>query len=88
MPGTQTGTQKSKATSKASGRGLVVAGKSKQRNSGVRPDAGSAIGAQERQMLIARAAYFRAEKRGFAPGGELEDWVEAEAEVLRLTGGA
>ena len=39
-------------------------------------------------MLVARAAYFRAEKRGFAPGGELQDWVEAETEVLRLTGGA
>jgi hypothetical protein len=39
-------------------------------------------------MLVARAAYFLAEKRGFAPGGELQDWVEAETEVLWLTGGA
>jgi hypothetical protein len=39
-------------------------------------------------MMIARAAYFRAEKRGFAPGNELQDWVEAEAEVLQLIGGA
>jgi hypothetical protein len=29
---------------------------------------------------IAVAAYFRAERRGFAPGGELEDWLCAEAE--------
>jgi len=29
---------------------------------------------------IAVAAYFRAEKRGFDPGGELEDWLSAEAE--------
>jgi hypothetical protein len=29
---------------------------------------------------IAVAAYFRAEKRGFAPGGELEDWLAAETE--------
>ena len=29
---------------------------------------------------IAVAAYFRAEKRGFAPGGELGDWLAAEAE--------
>jgi len=28
-------------------------------------------------MLVARIVYFRAEKRGFAPGGELQDWVEA-----------
>ncbi|WP_341892843.1 DUF2934 domain-containing protein [Variovorax sp. YR752] len=28
--------------------------------------------------MIAEAAYFRAQARGFAPGGELEDWLEAE----------
>ena len=27
------------------------------------------------------AAYYRAERRGFAPGGEVEDWIEAEREV-------
>ena len=32
---------------------------------------------------IARAAYFRAERRGFAPGRELEDWLAAEAELKR-----
>ena len=31
--------------------------------------------------LIAVAAYYRAEKRGFAPGAELQDWFEAEAEI-------
>jgi hypothetical protein len=46
-----------------------------------------AIGADERQILIEQAAYFRAEKRGFAPGGELQDWIEAEAEVLLRIGG-
>lgn len=34
-----------------------------------------------RHTLIAQAAYFRAEHRGFAPGHELEDWLIAEAEV-------
>ena len=34
--------------------------------------------------LIAVAAYYRAEKRGFAPGGELQDWIEAEAEIEQL----
>ena len=43
------------------------------------------MSAQEREMLVACAAYFRAEKAGsFAPGCELNDWVEAEAEVQRL----
>lgn len=30
---------------------------------------------------IAEAAYYRAEKRGFVPGYEMEDWLEAEKEV-------
>ena len=36
---------------------------------------------QQRAALIARAAYFRAMNRGFAPGHEVEDWLAAEAEV-------
>jgi hypothetical protein len=42
---------------------------------------------QERHALIAKAAYFRAERRAFRAGHELEDWLAAEAEVdqqLRL----
>ena len=31
--------------------------------------------------LIAREAYFFAERRGFAPGSELDDWLAAEARV-------
>jgi len=37
--------------------------------------------AKEREAAIAEAAYFRSERRGFAPGHELEDWLAAEAEV-------
>jgi len=29
---------------------------------------------------IATAAYYKAEARGFIPGQELDDWLEAEAE--------
>jgi hypothetical protein len=32
---------------------------------------------------VAEAAYFIAEKRGFGPGHEIEDWLAAEAEVDR-----
>lgn len=89
MPGTQTRSHKPKAASKASGRGARIAGDSNHPGDAeVRPGAGSDVSAQQRQMLIARAAYFRAEKRGFAPGRELQDWIEAEAEVLRLIGNA
>lgn len=31
--------------------------------------------------MIATRAYFKAEKRGFAKGHEVEDWLEAEREV-------
>jgi Protein of unknown function (DUF2934) len=34
-----------------------------------------------REALIATAAYYRAEKRGFGPGYEQEDWLAAEREV-------
>jgi Protein of unknown function (DUF2934) len=36
---------------------------------------------ESREARIAEAAYWRAERRGFAPGSELEDWLEAEREV-------
>lgn len=39
------------------------------------------VGPEQRAALIAEAAFFRAEKRGFAPGHEVEDWLAAEAEV-------
>ncbi len=44
------------------------------------------VTAEERHQLIARAAYTIAERRGFAPGHELSDWLEAEREVNRVCG--
>jgi hypothetical protein len=35
----------------------------------------------QRNRMIAEAAYFRAERRGFNGGDPLVDWVEAEAEI-------
>ena len=43
--------------------------------------AGAKIVPEQRQELIAQAAYFIAERRGFVPGNELEDWLQAEAEI-------
>ncbi len=37
--------------------------------------------ADERHRRICELAYRRAEQRGFAPGSEVEDWLEAEREV-------
>ena len=42
----------------------------------------------EIRCWIAEAAYYRAEKRGFLPGMEADDWIAAEAEVLARTRGA
>ena len=43
------------------------------------PDA--SVSPDRRRTMIAEAAYFRAQSRGFAPGGELDDWLEAEWSV-------
>jgi hypothetical protein len=88
MQSAQTRSQKAKTTSKTTNRRVTVAAKPKKGNPEVRPDSAPAVSAEERQRFVAQAAYFRAEKRGFAPGCELQDWVEAEAEVMRLIGSA
>lgn len=36
---------------------------------------------EQRHAMIAEAAYYRAQRRGFAPGAELQDWLAAEAEI-------
>ena len=59
-----------------------------------KPAAAAGFGTQARadlspeglRKLIAEAAYYRAKQRGFAPGYEVEDWVQAEAEVKKLIG--
>jgi Protein of unknown function (DUF2934) len=42
------------------------------------------VTAEARRALIAESAYLRAERRGFAPGHEAEDWLAAEAEIDAL----
>ncbi|HET7366670.1 MAG TPA: DUF2934 domain-containing protein [Burkholderiales bacterium] len=44
---------------------------------------------EEVYKLIQESAYFKAKARGFAPGHEVQDWIEAEQEVRqRLEGRA
>jgi hypothetical protein len=38
--------------------------------------------AEERQRMIAEAAYYKAEQRAFAPGMETEDWLAADREGI------
>ena len=43
---------------------------------------GDAICLPDGDARIAELAYYKAERRGFEPGHELEDWLEAEREFL------
>jgi hypothetical protein len=42
------------------------------------------VSPEERNEMIAVAAYYRAERRGFAPGGELQDWSEAAVAIDQM----
>ena len=41
----------------------------------------SAVDPELRHEMIATAAYYIAEQRGFAPGHELEDWYRAQVAI-------
>ena len=45
------------------------------------PDISTAGLAIERHRMIAEAAYYRAEQRGFACGDETLDWLAAEQDI-------
>lgn len=45
------------------------------------------VAPEERYRMIQEAAYYRAEKRGFEPGREDEDWAAAVAEIDAMLGG-
>jgi hypothetical protein len=41
----------------------------------------ASVAALARQEVIKTAAYYLAERRGFTPGCELQDWLAAEASI-------
>lgn len=43
--------------------------------------AAAAPTAEAARRSISEAAYYRAEKRGFEPGYDVDDWLAAEAEI-------
>jgi len=53
---------------------------------GQRADAsyGMRLAIAVQQAEIRLLAYYRAERRGFAPGHELDDWLAAEAEMSEI----
>lgn len=70
---------------KTSGKAPVAkAAAAKPRMPRARAKRSGALAPEERQRFIAEAAYFKAERRGFAKGGDVDDWIEAEAEIDAL----
>jgi Protein of unknown function (DUF2934) len=51
-----------------------------------RPNEVVALTAADFTAAIAERAYLKAERRGFAPGHEVEDWLAAEEELRALVG--
>ncbi len=48
--------------------------------------AGVPVAPEQRRAMIAEAAYYRAERRGFEPGYEIDDWCSAERDIERALG--
>lgn len=68
----------------------MTTGRTKSASAGVRGERGEALSSsirgtrprtEQRHEMIAAAAYFRAEQRGFCGDACLDDWLTAEAEV-------
>ena len=59
-------------------------GESQARQQAHKAAAPGAISPEERYDRVANAAYLRAEHRGFLPGWELQDWLDAEGEIDTL----
>jgi hypothetical protein len=56
-----------------------------RRKSGAKPKkAQKTISAAVREQMIAEAAYYKAEGRGFVGGDAEQDWCEAESEINAL----
>ena len=44
----------------------------------------NSIDVDEFREMVSINAYYRAEKRGFKPGNEMDDWLEAEKDLQSL----
>ncbi len=70
-------TRRKTATPELTGRGMIEVLESERSG----PALSTTIDPDLRRQLVATEAYFLAERRGFAGGHELEDWIAAEAAV-------
>ena len=79
----------SKSVARPGSRPMQAQGPAKQVPPAGRPaehqtsDSRTKLSPEEVYKLIQESAYFKAKARGFAPGHEVQDWIEAEAEVRR-----
>ncbi len=59
----------------------VITRKNRQQTSAQKTKTAQSIIPEQRYKLIAQAAYFIAEKRGFPIDAELENWLQAESDI-------
>lgn len=71
---------KTATTKKPAGKKTSAPGSSVRKKASEPPQ----ISEDLRQQMIAEAAYYRAEQRGFHPDDHLRDWLEAEEEVEKM----
>ena len=45
------------------------------------------IEGEDKLSCIAVVAYYKAEARGYEPGHEMQDWLDAEAEIMKKSRG-
>jgi hypothetical protein len=59
------------------------------RKPSVQPEKEKPLSNEDLYKMVQETAYFKAKARGFEPGGEIQDWIEAEREVReRMRAGA
>jgi len=86
MEETRRPTRKPRATvaTKPAAKPVVTKARPTTRKTAVKASAPVVATGAGRDEMVRTAAYFRAQRRGFAPGYEIEDWLAAEADVRTL----
>jgi len=77
-----------KAAKPAAAKSNTTGYRIKRKTNRQRSSVSSAAFATERHRMIEEAAYYHAEKRGFQPGHEMLDWLEAEKDIDSHLGNA
>lgn len=86
---TEVSPEKSATAAKAPGT-RKAAGTASPKRASAKKDMGGngerAVTPEQRWKMIAEAAYYRAERRGFVGGDPAQDWVDAEMEIDQMLG--